>query len=54
MVNYAIVDYAGEIVKDGFPRAGECYKWLSDNYTAAYILEMQFKVIRKEEADETD
>lgn len=54
MVNYEIIDYAGETVKDGFGSCGAAYNFLMLNYTVDFIHEMGFKVIRKEEEDESN
>ena len=51
MAHYAIIDYAGETVKDGFGSCAAAYNYLA-SYTVDFIHEMQFKVIREEESDE--
>ena len=52
MTRYAIVDYAGEVVKDCFGSAAAAYNFLYMTYSVDFIKEMEFKVIRKEEEDE--
>lgn len=52
MTRYAIVDYAGETLKDGFDSCERAYSYLSLSFSPAFIHEMQFKVVREEEKDE--
>ena len=52
MTHYAIVDYAGEVVKDYFGSAAAAYNFLYMTYSVDFIKEMGFKVIREEEEDE--
>ena len=48
---FAIIDYAGETVKDGFGTAAAAYNFLYMTYSVDFIKEMWFRVIRKEEED---
>lgn len=52
MAHYAIIDYAGETVKDGFSSAERAYSYLALGFSLAFIHEMQFKVVREEVKDE--
>ena len=49
---YKVIDYAGETLTNGFPSCEAAYRYLYISYSADFIHEMQFKVIREEESDE--
>lgn len=51
-MGYKIIDYAGEIFKDGFETCESAYGYLYISYNTDFIREMQFKVVREEEEDE--
>ena len=48
---FKVIDYAGEVLMDGFPKALTAYGWLYQRYTADFIHEMQLRVIREEDTD---
>lgn len=52
MAHYAIIDYAGETLKDGFETCERAYSYLSLSFSPAFIHEMQFKIVREEVKDE--
>ena len=49
---FKIIDYAGETLTNGFPSCEAAYRYLYISYSADFIHEMQFRVIREEEEDE--
>lgn len=51
---FKVIDYAAETVKDNFPSAAAAYHYLALTFSADFIHEMGFKVVRKEEEDERD
>lgn len=46
--SYMIVDYANEVVEDGFVSATAAYKWLHDLFTPSHIKEMGYHIIRED------
>lgn len=52
MAHYAIIDYDGETLKDGFDSCERAYSYLYISYSTDFIHEMGLRVIREEEEDE--
>lgn len=49
---FKIIDYAGDVLQDGFVSYGAAWNWIYQRYTNAVIKELEVKVIREEEEDE--
>lgn len=54
MAHYAIIDYAGEILKDGFESCERAYSYLSLSFSSGFIHEMQFRVVKEVKDEQSD
>ena len=51
-MGYKIIDYAGDVVKEGLRSESSAWGWIYSTYGYEFIKYMEFKVVREEENDE--
>ena len=53
-MGYKIIDYAGDVVKEGLQSKSSAWGWIYSTYGYEFAKNMEFKVVREEEEDERD